>query len=136
MKPAVYIFDSYALICFFLGEPGADFVKGLLRKKDEVKQSRIKLSLVNWGEVYYSISRNKGKVFAQEVLTLIDQYPIELVGLDRDFVYQAAQIKASYAISYADSFTAALAMREGGTIVTGDPEFRKLGNQIPIHWLK
>jgi hypothetical protein len=36
---------------------------------------------------------------------------------------------------YADAFAAALAMREGAVLVTGDPEFKALESTLSIQWL-
>jgi ribonuclease VapC len=38
-------------------------------------------------------------------------------------------------IAYADCFAAALALQQNATLVTGDPEFKHLENQITIHWV-
>jgi hypothetical protein len=47
----------------------------------------------------------------------------------------AATIKANHRLTYAGTFAAALAMREDAPLMTGDPEFRQLGDQVAIHWL-
>jgi predicted nucleic acid-binding protein len=39
-------------------------------------------------------------------------------------------------LPYADSFAAALAVRERATLVTSDPDFERLGKQVPILWLR
>ncbi len=44
--------------------------------------------------------------------------------------------QTSHPISYADCFAAALALQCQAELVTGDPEFRRLGNEIAVHWLK
>ena len=37
-------------------------------------------------------------------------------------------------ISYSDGFAAALAKFRNAELVTGDREFRQLGNEVQIHW--
>jgi ribonuclease VapC len=49
-------------------------------------------------------------------------------------VLDAARLKSEHAISYADCFAAATAIKEGASIVTGDPEFKKVENKAPIIW--
>ena len=44
-------------------------------------------------------------------------------------------MKANHRISYADAFAAALAQEYGATVVTGDPEFRSLGEKVSVEWL-
>ena len=52
----------------------------------------------------------------------------------------AADFKARFKLSLADAFAAALAQEldkeKKAELVTGDPEFRPLGQEIKIHWLK
>jgi len=48
---------------------------------------------------------------------------------------RAGGLKAKHAIAYADAFAAALAMRERGVVVTGDPEFEGLKDEVGIWWL-
>ena len=66
---------------------------------------------------------------------IIDQLPIEIVEADRPMVFSAAHFKARYPISYADAFSAVLAKAKNATLLTGDPEFKVLENEIDIHWL-
>jgi predicted nucleic acid-binding protein len=47
----------------------------------------------------------------------------------------AAGLKARHPVAYADCFAAALAIARKGRLVAGDPEFRRLGKDIPIEWL-
>ena len=49
---------------------------------------------------------------------------------------QAADVKAKYKLYYIDSFAAALAIEQKGTLVISDSDFRKLGHGFPIVWLK
>jgi len=50
-------------------------------------------------------------------------------------VIEAARLKATYPLSFADCFAAATAIRERGALVTGDPEFKKLGKTVTIDWV-
>jgi ribonuclease VapC len=44
-------------------------------------------------------------------------------------------IRAVHSISYADCFAAATALRYEATILTGDPEFKKIESLVSIEWL-
>jgi len=48
---------------------------------------------------------------------------------------EAARLKATYPLSFADCFAAATAIRERAALVTGDPEFKKLGKAVTIDWV-
>ena len=55
-----YVLDSSALMTFFEDRPGADKVEELLAKAAEAKHL-LAMSGVNWGEIYYSVWRTRGK---------------------------------------------------------------------------
>jgi ribonuclease VapC len=57
------------------------------------------------------------------------------VDADREIALGAAEIKAGHALSFAGCFAVALARRLGAAVVTGDPEFEKVGELAPIFWL-
>jgi predicted nucleic acid-binding protein len=61
--------------------------------------------------------------------------PIDIILPDSDLIWKAAEIKADYSISYADSFAAATALSKGAAILTGDPEFKKLKGIVSVEWI-
>ncbi|MEW6097320.1 MAG: type II toxin-antitoxin system VapC family toxin [bacterium] len=93
------------------------------------------MSIVNWGEVYYSLYRSKGESKAEESLLILDQLPITLVLADKFQTYQASKLKAKYSVAFADCFASALALQNQSKILTGDPEFKKLEGEVEIEWL-
>ena len=128
------VVDSFALIAFFEQEPHFHKVEHLLSEAKK-GNANIFLSIINWGEIYYSILRARGESRAEQALIFIDELPIQIMEADRDLVYNAAKLKSKYAVSYADCFTAALAKRHNCPLLTGDPEFKKLQNEVKISWL-
>jgi PIN domain nuclease of toxin-antitoxin system len=54
-----YVLDASALMTFFEDRPGAEKVEELLAKAAEAKRP-LAMSVVNWGEVYYSVWRARG----------------------------------------------------------------------------
>jgi len=48
---------------------------------------------------------------------------------------QSPYPKATRRISYADGFAAALAQREGASLVTGDPELKELADVVTVEWI-
>lgn len=134
MSPEKIILDSFALIAYFEQEEGASKVVHFLERAER-KQNRLLLTFINWGEIYYAIFRSKGESRAEDCLLLMDQLPIELVGIDRELVYQASRIKGQYAVAYGDCFAAALAKREECPVLTGDKEFQKLNKEIQVSWI-
>lgn len=129
-----FIVDSYALIAYFEDESGAEKVERILDQAEKNKLS-VFMSMINWGEVYYSIYRSKGEKKAEEAIFIIKQLPIELIETDKDLVYQASKLKANYAIAFGDCFAASLAINMNYPILTGDKDFQKLGGKIRVEWV-
>ena len=61
--------------------------------------------------------------------------PLSVVDADRDQTIEAAKLKASHAVAFADCFVAALAVMKRARVVTGDPEFRKFTDAVKVDWL-
>jgi predicted nucleic acid-binding protein len=60
---------------------------------------------------------------------------LEFKEADWELAREAAVFKATKKMSYADCFAAALARRESAQLVTGDPEFKQVEDEISIVWL-
>ncbi len=129
-----YVLDSYAMIAYFEDEAGAERVARILR---ELIQGKAKgyMSVVNWGEVYYSTMREEGVDEAEKVILQLDKFPIHIVEASKDLTYEAAKLKGKYRIAYADCFAVALTAKLNATLVTGDPEFKKVKERISFRWI-
>jgi predicted nucleic acid-binding protein len=131
---AAKVLDSYALMAFFEDEPGADFVRGLIQKAVE-SDTHLLMSVVNLGEVWYSIARTNSPEIADQYVHEIKGLGIEIVDADWQLTHQAARFKVNGKISYADCYAAALAKSRKAELVTGDKEFKPLDGEIKIAWL-
>jgi predicted nucleic acid-binding protein len=92
------------------------------------------MSVVNWGEVYYSVWRAHGPGVALKVLADIAQLPIELVDAGYELTKLAAELRAQHKLPYADCFAAALALDAKTSLVTSDRDFARIEKQLPISW--
>ncbi len=130
------VLDSWAVIAFLNDEPAAKQVEQLIIAAREGKM-RLLLCVINWGEIYYIVLRKSGVALAERAVAAVATLGIELVGIEDDLhlVREAAKLKASKMMSYADCFTAALAKINKGEIVTGDPEFKEVEGEVKIAWL-
>jgi uncharacterized protein len=124
-------------MALFNDEPGAEEVEKLLLKA-EGGSPKLLMSVINWGEIYYSVMRGASPEIAEEKAKEMAGMQIELVPVDADLhlVRQAATFKATKKMSYADCFAAALAKLRNAELVTGDPEFKAVEGEIKIGWLK
>jgi ribonuclease VapC len=93
------------------------------------------MTVINWGEVYYILLRERGTVEADRLADRLSALPIRLVDADLALTRQAAAFKAGGGLSYADCFAAALAKREHAELVTGDREFKAVEDKIRIRWI-
>jgi predicted nucleic acid-binding protein len=132
MKPI--LFDSHAVLKWVQKEKGYQKVRSLLTAcRDQSLKGY--MNQINLGEVYYLVIRRsglpEGRIFLENFLRL----PIEMVLPDGELIWKAAEIKARHPISYVDCFAAATAIRFQASILTGDPEFKKLGDLVQVEWL-
>jgi ribonuclease VapC len=135
---ATMVLDAHALMVLFNDEPGADEVERILLKA-ESGSPKLLMSVVNWGEIYYSILRGASQEMAETKAHEIAGMQIDLVPVDAndlELVRQAAAFKATRKVSYADCFAAALAKIKSAELVTGDREFKVVeGDLKKIRWL-
>ncbi|MGB7591791.1 MAG: PIN domain-containing protein [Terriglobia bacterium] len=80
-----------ALMTSFEDRAGADKVEELLAKAAEGK-GPLAMSVVNWGEVYYSVWRARGEKAAAVKLQDIARLPIEVVGVDMELARLATRL--------------------------------------------
>jgi len=134
MKSKSFIFDSHALLKFFQREEGHEKIIQLLeniRKQDTPKY----INAINVGEMIYVIKREFGDQKKVEVLANIERLGFVILPVPNTLIFQAAEYKAIYSISYADCFVLASAIEHQATIVTGDPEFTKVSDLVDILWV-
>jgi len=126
------VLDAYAIIAYLKEEPGHSIVKNLLASGE----IELFVNSVNLGEVFYIFARSHGMRAADYFLSVIlPSLPVTVLDNSLDDVIQAARLKAIHALSFADCFAAATAIREQAPLVTGDPEFKKLGKAVAIDWI-
>jgi ribonuclease VapC len=93
------------------------------------------LSVINLGELFYMQSRKSGTIKAENSLRFVRRAGIIVEPVTTDRVMNAARLKATVSLSYADAFAASLAMELGATLVTGDAEYKPLEPTLKILWL-
>lgn len=130
-----YVLDSFAFIAYLEDEPAAHRIQKFLEDAKENK-CRLYISIINLGEILYSVERSNGLAKTHETLALVQSLPIEILPADNQTVLAAAHIKANHPISYADAFVVVAAQNINGTIMTGDPEFEEVAKLARIEWLK
>lgn len=128
------VLDASALIIFFEDRSGAQKVEDLLCLAIDGKRDLL-MSVVNWGEVYYSLWRTKDREEALSILAKLDQLPIEIMSVDKELTQIAAEIRVQHKLPYADGFAASLAKSCKAELATSDRDFALIGKQLPILWI-
>lgn len=128
------VLDAHAVFVYLEKEKGYEKVRDSLSSSVKTGKNLLMTS-VNWGEVYYITLREKGERVAEEILQILASFPLDIVDADRTLTKQAAFYKAKNKMSYADCFAAALAKLKKMELITGDPEFKEVENEIKILWL-
>ena len=127
----IKVLDSFALLAYLKMEGKYKKVKDLLAS-DEV----LFINDINIGEAFYVLAKERGFERADYfVNTVLPNLPIKLVPNTLQDVIEAARIKATHSISYADCFVVATALKKDAAIVTGDPEFKKVQKTVEIEWM-
>ena len=132
-----YVLDSYALIGYLEDEPFAKWLQQLLLSARKGR-CRLYIHALQLGEVYYITLREQGKPVADLAYARIKAFPLTIIDvIDEKLLLSAASLKATFPVSYADAFAAALARIYDAVLLTGDPEFAALEEKgfISIKWL-
>jgi ribonuclease VapC len=128
------VFDSHALLKLFQKEPGYQKVVRVLEESRRRKRTKY-INAMNLGEIIYATKREFGDQKKLEVLANIERLDLTVLPVPNSLIFQAAEYKAEYSISYADCFVLASALEHEATIVTGDPEFKKVEHLVDIIWV-
>jgi len=129
-----YVLDANALLVLLNDRPGASRVARMLEQAKR-QGLRVFISAVNWGEVVYSLWKSRGEAEAKGLIRKIEELPVTVVPVDRERAALAGELKVVHALGYADSFAASLALELRATLITADPDFRKVGSKLKVEFL-
>jgi predicted nucleic acid-binding protein len=135
-----YVLDANGVLDFVEDGPGGKRVEQLLVEQllnDALHgRSRVLMSVVNWGEVFYHSWQEQGEESARRTLAGLSRLPLELVPVDLAQSLQDGEIKARHKIPYDDCIAAGLAILQEAVLVTSDRDFEKLGRRVEILWIR
>jgi predicted nucleic acid-binding protein len=122
------------MIAWLLDQGAAPRIEAIMQKAD-AGNLQLLMSWINVGEVYYIAAKRYGREKAERFLERLPSLPIRVVLPDETDIIAAARLKGSRRMAYANAFAAALAIREGATVITGDPELAALKDLLKIDWI-
>jgi len=114
-------------------QPASDIVAALLAEAEE-GHTRLLMSAINVGEVYYFLRKHHSERLAESWRELSKTLPVTIEVPTVDEIWDAAHLKGLYPIAYADAFAVALEQKHRCPLVTGDPELRIVAD-TELHWI-
>ena len=123
-------FDSEAILAFYLGEEGGEFVRDSLGKVQNGDAEGY-INILNLTEIYYILFRVDPEL-AEEKQRNLRLYGLKVIPVEDDDLWrEAARIKGRHALSLADAFAVATAKSfESKLVVGSDKEFREINIQL------
>lgn len=126
-----FLLDTSALLALRENEPGAEEVASLLLKAQR-KRAHLLVSFISTMEVFYVSWRKEGKAVAHRAYLDLKMLPIQRIEASESILLRAAELKATYPLSLADSWIAATAEEHDAILVHKDPEFETLKDHVSL----
>jgi ribonuclease VapC len=133
MPKGPFVFDSHALLKFFQKEKAYERVLHLLEEIKKTGTTKY-INAIHLGEIIYTTKREFGDQKKLEVLAHLKRLEFRVLPVPNQLIFQAAEYKAHFPISFADCFALASAGEHKAAIVTGDPDFKKVQHMVEILW--
>jgi predicted nucleic acid-binding protein len=121
----VHVLDANALYRFLTGGPGAETVNRLFKEARDIEQP-LRMSVINWGEVYYTIAKARGFAEAARIMGRVKLLPLAVLDAGEAVTARAAQLKAGHGLPYADCFAAATATKDDVLVTSDAKDFKKI----------
>jgi uncharacterized protein len=128
------VLDSWAILEWIGGRQPATEAVARLLAESLAGSTRLFMSAINAGEVYYFLFKHRKEKLAESWRESSGTLPATIEVPTADEIWDAAELKARYPIAYADAFAAALAQKYECPLVTGDPELRLISG-LELDWL-
>jgi predicted nucleic acid-binding protein len=134
-----HVLDANALYRFLTGGPGADTVNRLFKEARDAEQP-LRMSVINWGEVYYTIAKVEGFAETARIMNQVRLLPLAILDADEAVTTKAAKFKAGYGLPYADCFAAATTAGDDVLVTSDAKDFKKVPGlrilRLPEHKAK
>lgn len=131
--PEAFVLDTSAIIALWNEEEGASAVEKILRARPLKRV--VYISFMTFMECRYRLWKDQGKDAADLLFRSLSLLPATRVDVDDDLLKIAAELKALYRISAADSWIIATAITHNAILVHKDPEFEALADRVALQAL-
>ncbi len=129
-----YVFDTFALMVYLRRERNYQIVRTTIFET-LTGRNQAYISVINLGELFYMQARKSGIEKAESSVSFVKRAGILIQPVTTERVMNAARLKASISLSYADAFAASLALELNATLITGDAEYKPLEPNLKVLWL-
>lgn len=131
------VLDAWAVMAWLEGETPAHKRVSVLFAAASEQRVALSISMINVGEIFYSITKRRGAAAAEEFLADLATFPVTIVTPGRRQILEAARLKARFPISYADAFAMQAAIEVDAPLVTGDDEIRDVSARagLRLDWI-
>jgi len=133
-KAKAIVLDSWAIMAYLEDEPAAERVANIIADAHE-DDIPLLISVVNAGEIWYIIARETSESEANKAIAELRQLGIKFIEADWSLAQGAAYFKSKKKMSFADCFAACLAKQRKAHLITGDPEFKQVEQEMTVIWL-
>jgi predicted nucleic acid-binding protein len=120
-----HVLDANALYRFLTGGPGADTATRLFKEARDA-DTPLRMSVISWGEVYYTIAKVEGFAETARIMDRVKLLPLSILEADEAVTAKAAQLKAGHGLPYADCFAAAITAKEDVLVTSDAKDFKKI----------
>jgi len=117
-----YVLDTSAVLTILNEEPGAKMVVDILEDARSAK-AVVYLPFMALMELEYLGLRKHGREKTQQVLNLVEAWPVQIEHSTDEWRHEAARVKATTALSVADAWICSLARLVDAELVHKDPEY-------------
>ena len=131
------VLDAWAVMAWLEGEvPASTRVSALFAAaSDQIIE--LLISMINVGEIFYSIAKRRSTQAAEEFLGDLATFPVTIVIPGRRQILEAARLKSRFPISYAGAFATQAALEVEAALITGDHEIRNVSVRagLRLDWI-
>lgn len=135
MNTDTFVLDVSAVLTYIAGEQGSDRLEQLLVGQKDSTSPALLMDCISLSEVYSVVRREVSEEKANQVLALVKNWDIKFIPVDEVIALLAVRIQSISSISSVDAYSLATAQLFGATLVTTNPQLRRIEDWTKILWL-
>ncbi|HEY76675.1 MAG TPA: type II toxin-antitoxin system VapC family toxin [Thermoflexia bacterium] len=122
-----YVLDTSAVLALLNNEPGTEQVLEILDAATQGLAS-VHIPFMTLMELEYILLRRSSPAKTDQILSLVQAWPVIIEHSTEEWSHTAAKIKASTPLSVADAWICSLAQLLDAELVHKDPEYDAVSN--------